>query len=225
MIIIIILILLILLTYFLTRKTKQIDKKFYTVEETFPKLNKIYDNLDIYKKEVNMLIDKYWIEWVERYLWDFNDANWKIIPFFAFGIYNKKLCSKCPKLVKFLKSIPGIKLAILSKTTSGTVLKDHRGWGNHSNNVLRCHFGFKIPKNCYVNVGEFHESQREIKYHEQDKWLIFDDSKWHFSGNNSNEERIVLIVDIERPKHIKKGTSQVEDTKELLDIINYFKEK
>lgn len=221
-----IIILIIFFLIFIYFSPKILDKKFYTVEETYPELNKIYDNLEIYKNEVNELINqKLWIDWVERYLWDFNGANWKIIPLFGFGVTIKKNCDKCPKLIKFLKSIPGVKLAILSKTTPGTILQDHRGWGNHSNNVLRCHFGFKVPKNCFVNVGDNKDSNREIRYHQQDKWLIFDDSKWHFSGNNSNEERVVLILDIERPKNVKKGTSQVVDSKELIEIINYFKKK
>ena len=52
---------------------------------------------------------------------------------------------------------------------------------------------------------------------------MFDDSKLHYAENKSNEQRVVLIVDIERPYNIKRGTSSVEETSELMDIINQMK--
>jgi aspartyl/asparaginyl beta-hydroxylase (cupin superfamily) len=56
------------------------------------------------------------------------------------------------------------------------------------------------------------------------KIVVFDDSKLHFAENNGNHDRIVLILDIERPSFVKKGTSDVEDTSELTQFINYMKD-
>lgn len=55
--------------------------------------------------------------------------------------------------------------------------------------------------------------------------MIFDDSKTHYAHNQSNEDRIVLIVDVARPDNIEIGTSDIGDSKELIEIINYFKIK
>jgi aspartyl/asparaginyl beta-hydroxylase (cupin superfamily) len=45
--------------------------------------------------------------------------------------------------------------------------------------------------------------------------VIFDDSKTHWAENNSDEDRIILIIDIPRPYYVKPGNSDVEQTGEL----------
>ena len=109
--------------------------------------------------------------------------------------------------------------------TPGTKLTEHRGWASHSNHVLRCHFSFIIPDNCYLSVGDFSGKniKREVKKYKKNKWIIFDDSKLHYSWNNGKTDRIVLILDIERPKNVEKGKAIKGETKELIDLINSFK--
>jgi aspartyl/asparaginyl beta-hydroxylase (cupin superfamily) len=231
-IILLIIFLIFILIYFYKSTKKEnilLNKNFYTIEETFPHLNKIYNNLDIYKKEINNVVkDKSWINWVEKDLYDSKEKmDWKIFPFCGFNIWVDQNCQKCPELTKFLKSIPGLKIAILSQMTPGTKLAEHRGWANHSNHVLRCHFNFIIPKNCFISVGDKLENSkniiREVKKYKQDKWIVFDDSKLHYTWNNGNSNRIVLILDIERPKNVKTGIATKGETKELIDLINSFK--
>ena len=95
--------------------------------------------------------------------------------------------------------------------------------GSYSNYIIRCHYGIIIPDNCYVYVRDEDTNIEEKHYYKQFEWLIFDDSKFHYAENSSNKDRIVLILDIERPKNIKIGTSTVEDSSELVEIINQFK--
>jgi aspartyl/asparaginyl beta-hydroxylase (cupin superfamily) len=47
----------------------------------------------------------------------------------------------------------------------------------------------------------------------------------HSSYNYSNKDRIILIIDMERPKEIPKGKSKVAYKKEVLDFINSFYNK
>lgn len=228
-IIILLIIFFILIYIYRSSKRNLLSKNFYTVEETFPHLNKIYDNLDIYKREINNVIkDKSWINWVEKDLYNSKDnMDWKIFPFCGFNIWAEENCKKCPELTKFIKSIPGLKVAILSKMTPGTKLTEHRGWASHSNYVLRCHFNFIIPENCFISVGDSSGNSenivREVKKYKKDKWIIFDDSRLHYTWNNGNSDRIVLILDIERPKNIKSGTAKKGETKELIELLNSFK--
>jgi beta-hydroxylase len=193
-----------------------------------PTLFPVLKSIHIYRpsiiEEVQFVLNdpKNWEYWPEKNLYDGTpNSDWKIFPYYAFGIWVNDNCSKTPILTKFIKSIPNLKLATLSKLSPGMKLVPHRGWGNHSNNVLRCHYGLFIPGNnsCYVRV------RNEIQYHENDKWLVFDDSKTHMAENASSEQRVVLIIDITRPKNVPKGTSLVGDTKELIDIVNYFTNK
>jgi len=207
--------------YYYKKKSKQLDLNFYNVNDIDLTLNKIYDNLHNIQKEVNDVTE--WTQWPEKNLYDENIGNWNIYPFFAFDTWVYKNCKKCPTIYNFIKSIPNIKLATLSKMDPHVTLTPHKGWGEHSNNVIRCHFGLIVPKNkCYISVKS-DDSEEEIKYLANNEWTIFDDSKTHYSSNNSDEIRIVLIIDIERPDHIKKGTATIGDTSELINIVNYFK--
>jgi hypothetical protein len=204
-----------------------ISKKFYDYKKICPALvnvNKTETLLEIH----NNLVSDEWMDWPEKNLYQTEDINgtWKIIPFFGFGVWCKKPCSKFPKLTEFLKSLPDLKVALISKLSAKTKLIPHYGWGSHSNNVLRCHYGIVLPSDkskSYVSVSDDETSSEEIQYHKLNDWIVFDDSKLHYAENKSNEERIVLIVDVERPSHIKKGTSNVEETSELLEIVNKMK--
>lgn len=203
----------------------QLDKLFYTVDETNVTLKKIDPIKYKILNETRKIYDGFWNDWPEKELYGNKQGQWKIFPFFAFGLWVKKNCMRCPNIYKFLKKIKGLKVAILSKLSPGMLLNSHRGWGNHSNHVIRCHYGLIIPdgNKSYISVSKEKGINEITQYHKQFEWTIFDDSKWHYAVNNSDSDRIVLIIDVERPPNIKLGTSDVKDTKELLEIVNYFK--
>jgi aspartyl/asparaginyl beta-hydroxylase (cupin superfamily) len=220
-------------------QSKLLSKNYYEIDEVCPELYFIYENIDIIRKEVESVRFNEWIQWPEKDLYDSsnneildknlfmnqqNKSIWNIYPFTAFGVVVKDNCQICPNLWRFLERLPGLKVALLSRLGPGTKLKSHQGWGKHSNNVIRCHFGFDVPYGCYLSVRDSLEDTEEIRLQKQNEWILFDDSRHHYAHNPTNKERIVLIVDIERPDTIKKGTSDVEDTKELLQIVDYFRQ-
>ena len=145
------------------------------------------------------------------------------MPFYYYGVWSKENCKKMQSLTKFLKSLSGLKIALLSVLSPHTRLNEHKGWGAHSNHVLRCHYGLIVPFDCNIYVKEDDEIFATSQSHKKNEWLIFDDSKIHYAINNSDYHRIVLIVDLDRPKYIESGNSDIGDTKELLDIVEYFK--
>jgi len=197
------------------------DNMFYNVEDVYPELQNIHKIRNLIIDEINN-IDK-WENWPEKNLYD-ADGTWKIYPLYAFNIWVTDNCNQLPTLTKFIKSVPNIKLATLSKLSAGMKLTPHRGWGSHSNNVLRTHYGIDVPENkCYIKVSD--DKREEKQYHQNDRWIVFDDSKTHMAENTSQSDRIVLIIDINRPSYVRRGTSEVGDTKELLDIIDYFAKK
>jgi aspartyl/asparaginyl beta-hydroxylase (cupin superfamily) len=214
----------ILAIYFLLywNNGKQIEKFFFETSEICDQLETI-DNVsaDILNESLGIFGSE-WNDWPEKYLYD-KEGQWKIFPFFAFDLWVEDNCRKCPKTYKFLKGIKGLRLATFSKLSPGMKLKPHRGWASHSNYVIRCHFGLVVPEGCYVSVSD--EEKEMKKYHKKFEWLIFDDSKTHYAENKSKNDRIVLILDIERPSRIKIGTSDIGDSKELIEIVNYFKSK
>lgn len=207
--------------YNITKDTKYFDVEIYPELKNIKKYkNKIHIELNELLK--NDLID--WSDWPEKNLYNYKKNTWKIMPFYYYGYWVKNNCKKMPILTNFLKSLKNIKIALLSVMSPKTTLKEHKGWCNHSNNVLRCHYGLKVPNNCYINVKNDNDIIGTIKPHRKNEWLIFDDSKLHYASNDSDYYRIVLIIDLDRPEFVPKGESEVGDTKELLEIIKYFKE-
>lgn len=203
---------------------KILSKNFYTVDEVCPELKLIYQTLPKIRTEVAMVKNEEWTDWPEKELYDGkNNFVWNIYPFTAFGIIVKENCRRCPTLWRFLQKIPGLKVATLSRLGPGVKLNTHQGWGHHSNNVIRCHFGIEVPYGCYVSVRNNLNDAEEIRLHKQNDWILFDDSRHHYAHNPTNRDRIVLIVDVERPENIKSGTSTGNDTKELQQIISYFR--
>lgn len=207
------------------------NKSFYLPEEISIDLEKINDLKYSILSEVIKLNNSdetgnlnkipVWHDWPEKELYNKN-GTWKVFPFFAFGTWVNKNCVRCPSVFKFIKNIKGLKLAVLSKLSPGMKLKYHWGWAKHSNYVIKCHYGLVVPEGCYISV--YDNGKEERQYHEQFKWLIFDDSKQHYAENTSDDDRIVLIIDVERPPNIEIGKSDVGNSKELLEIVKYFKE-
>ncbi len=208
-------------------KIKKPEKTF-TKYQTFydlsiyPDLKKI-DYLTVVKELENYVTSNNdWTEWPEYNLWKHKtNYSWKIIPLMAFGKWSNKNIHKFPQTVNQLKSIKGLVSAGFSKLGPNTTLKLHKGWGILSNNVLRCHLGLQVPKSkCKVFVIG---SRNDMMYQKEGKWIIFDDSLYHSASNeDQSQDRIILLLDIERPDNIAKGESDIENSPELNNFIDEF---
>ena len=197
---------------------------FYNWKELYPSLKNLEGNIDIIKKELSH--NNYWLPWPEKNLYNNKNYSWDIIPllhtFPSYNIKNQKWIEETsnlfPLTVHLLKNIPNIRTALFSKMGKKTIIDSHTGWGELSNYVLRCHIPIHIPDKemCGVSVGGI------IHYHNPKDIICFDDSIIHNAFNFSDNERIVLIIDILRPKNIKKGNAPINTTKELKDIIDFF---
>jgi hypothetical protein len=65
--------------------------------------------------------------------------------------------------------------------------------------ILRTHLGLIVPKdreNCTMTVGD------EVCVWEQGKAFVFDDTYRHHVWNNTDEERVILIFDFNRPMRL-----------------------
>lgn len=90
--------------------------------------------------------------------------------------------------------------------------------------VLRCHLGIIIPeKRVHINITiqshlTLHKEQcwlqvADQKGHwEEGKCLVFDDTFCHSAVNNTDESRVILLLDFSgvgpKPKKIDKNTGQ-----------------
>ena len=121
------------------------------------------------------------------------DNLWKTYLFYGFGIKAQKNCQRCPETTRLLEQIPGMKTAFFSILLPHKHIPRHRGVYK---GVVRCHLGLKIPQaqsNCRMQVGE------ETFYWKEGKCVIFDDTFQHEVWNDTDEVRVVLLLDFVRP--------------------------
>lgn len=214
---IVIIILLIFFIKSIFKKNKLLDKTFYNYKNIYPFLEKLKHERKGIRQEVLNIINDDWKVWPEKYLYK-NNNGWKVLPFYGFGFWIENNCKKCPLIHKIIKNIPGLKTASLSRLTPGTKLEPHYGWAKLSNYVLRCQYGILCGDNCILGCED------DVVNVTENKIIVFDDSKLHYAQNNGKDDRIILILDIERPKNVKIGRSTVTDTSELTQFIDYMRD-
>lgn len=88
---------------------------------------------------------------------------------------------------------PAIQTFSFSRLAPHTHIEPHEGYAG---DIFRLHYGLKVPEGdqCYIRVGP------ETRSWKTGEFLMFSDLDNHEAWNNSDEERLVLIVDI--PKWI-----------------------
>lgn len=121
------------------------------------------------------------------------DDGWKTYFLYAFGLYAKGNCERCPETTKLLRQIPGLQCAFFSILAPGKRIPAHRGLYK---GVLRCHLGLIVPQpnhQCWIRVHQ------HTTYWEEGKTLIFDDTFEHEVHNATDGYRVVLFLDIARP--------------------------
>jgi len=98
----------------------------------------------------------------------------------------------CPRTVELLSGIPGVKAAMFASLPPGGRLVRHRDPYAGS---LRYHLGLATPNSpgCYIDV----DGQR---YHWRDgEAIVFDETFIHYAENTTDQRRVILFCDIERP--------------------------
>ena len=111
-----------------------------------------------------------------------------------------------------------MRTALFSKLGPRARISSHRGWADLANHVLRCHLGVSVPNGDRCAVW----CDGEAECHRQRDFLVFDDSKLHKAYNETDETRVILIIDLARPSHIPKGRATGERTPQLNDLIEFF---
>jgi ornithine lipid ester-linked acyl 2-hydroxylase len=121
------------------------------------------------------------------------DAGWKTFFFGGLGVrseHNRKLC---PATAAALDRIPNVELALFSILAPGLHIPRHAGV---TKGLIRCHLALKVPRDrekAVMHVGS-------TSFHwEEGKAIVFDDTYKHEVFNDTDEERVVLLFDTQRP--------------------------
>ena len=193
----------------INRSTFSKDSCFYDYNIFYPELNIINQNRKIILDEFNKAISSdIWYNWINEQL--------TLIPLYNHGHFSEKVGILFPKTVEILKRIPKIVNVSFSKLSKQSQILPHKDWGVVSNNILRCHYGLIVPEKCGFIIENW------VEFHENDKWLAGDISKTHTSFNKSNDDRHIILVDMERPKSIPVGDCKISINDDLAIFLGKF---
>lgn len=120
--------------------------------------------------------------------------SWKIIPLVFWRKPNQKNLKLFPKTAAIIKTIPEIASCAFSKLDPYTRIKPHTG---DANVMYRVHFPIIVPSS--LPACGFKVKEESISWQEG-KPIAFCDAHLHEAWNETESERIVLILDIIRPE-------------------------
>lgn len=109
-----------------------------------------------------------------------------------YGYTHASAQALCPQTVALLAGIPSINGAMFSVLPPGSQLTRHADPLACS---LRYHLGLATPNadNCFINVDGQPYAWRDGEA------FLFDETRLHFARNDSDEPRLILMCDVERP--------------------------
>ena len=122
--------------------------------------------------------------------------NWRTFILYGFGERLEKNCARAPVTANLLSKVPNIQTAWFSIVSPGYKIPPHKGV---TTGILRAHLGLIVPKdasNCTMTVGD------KVCVWQPGKAFVFDDTYRHEVCNNTNEERVILIFDFNRPMRL-----------------------
>jgi len=120
--------------------------------------------------------------------------GWSAFRLQRLGVWNAKNCKEFPRTYELFQSL-NIPLAVrgvcFARQGPGSGVAPHTDGRNF---ILTSHLGLKIPEGCWIKVGD------EKKTWEEGKLITLDTSFEHSTGNESESDRHVLIIDFWHPE-------------------------
>lgn len=166
----------------------------YFNPSAFPELQKITDNWQTIREEAVRLQDH--IKAAQSH----NDAGfntffkrgWKRFYLKWYGDAHPSARELCPRTSELLSQIPSIKAAMFAELPAGSHLGKHRDPYAGS---IRYHLGLQTPNDdrCFIEVDGQQHSWRDGEA------VLFDETYVHWAQNATDQTRIILFCDIERP--------------------------
>ncbi len=120
-------------------------------------------------------------------------TSWRTFILYGFGTRLEKNCKQAPFTAELLSKVPNLQSAWFSILGPNYHIPPHRGV---TKGILRVHLGVKIPKDrerCYINIDDSRQVWKDGEL------FVFDDTYVHEVYNNTDEERVILLFDFDRP--------------------------
>ncbi|MBG1231441.1 aspartyl/asparaginyl beta-hydroxylase domain-containing protein [Aestuariivirga litoralis] len=175
-----------------------VEDKPFLKNDNFPFLQMFSDNWEKIRDEVQVIlknreeIPAFQEVSPEQHLIA-KGKSWRTFFLYGFGQKLQKNCAQAPFTTSLLEQVPNIEISWFSILAPGYHIPPHQGV---TKGILRAHLGLIIPKqreNCTIRVD------KEIRQWEPGKVFVLDDTFEHEVWNNTEEERVILIFDFDRP--------------------------
>lgn len=169
--------------------------------DKFHELDEIQNNWEVIKEEVVDLYRQRYFELTKKPESDgsydigfrtFFKYGWSKFYIKWYGYTHESAKQLCPRTVKILENMPSINGAMFTLMPPGSQLTRHLDPIACS---LRYHLGLDTPNSddCYINIDGVSYSWRNGEA------LLFDETYLHYAKNNSDQYRLILMCDVERP--------------------------
>lgn len=180
------------LFYFFSKQTQSV----YIDVKQFPELKILQDHWHIIRDEAVNLHSAAQIKASDGLddlgFNSFFRTGWKRFYLKWYGANLKSAEQLCPKTVALINQLPNVKGAVFTMLPAGAKLVKHRDPYAGS---LRYHLGLITPNSddCYISV----DGQR---YAWKDgEAVMFDETFIHYAENKTDQNRIILFLDVKRP--------------------------
>jgi len=164
----------------------------------FPELATLRDNWETIRDEARVLLGggglKAASDHVDIGFNSFFQRGWRRFYLKWYDTPPASALALCPRTVALLQSVPSINAAMFALLPPGARLNEHR---DPSAASLRYHLGLITPNSddCYISVDGQTYSWRDGKD------VMFDETYLHFAENRTDQTRLILFCDVERPLH------------------------
>jgi len=176
--------------------TSRVPNAPYHPVERFPELQVLQDNWQLIRDEALDLLRagqiKKSAEHNDAGFNSFFKSGWKRFYLKWYGDSHPSAMQLCPRTTELLRGIGTVKAAMFAELPPGSRLVRHRDPYGGS---LRYHLGLATPNDprCFIEV----DGQR---YHWRDgQAVVFDETFIHYAENTTDQDRIILFCDVERP--------------------------
>jgi beta-hydroxylase len=164
----------------------------------FPELSVLRDNWETIREEARVLMGggglKAASDHVDIGFNSFFQRGWRRFYLKWYDVPPPSAVALCPKTVALLQEVPSVNAAMFALLPPGARLNEHR---DPSAASLRYHLGIITPNSdeCYISVDGERYSWRDGKD------VMFDETYLHFAENRTDQTRLILFCDVERPLH------------------------
>lgn len=173
-----------------------VPNKPFVEMKHFPDLEPLREHWQMIRDEGMQLFDEGYIRAAAKYndlgFNSFFRTGWKRFYLKWYGDFLPSAAVLCPKTAKLLASIPSVNAAMFALLPPGARLVAHRDPFAGS---LRYHLGLSTPNSeeCRIVVDG------QLYFWKDGEPVVFDETYIHRAENQTDQQRLILFCDIERP--------------------------